>query len=86
MQKEEGTDQKLDMPILHLPQLLGLAMGFTPDELGMKRHLVLTAPLIAKTMRLNFWSNWGSTRLRIESFNSLVPRADSTSSHTGMYS
>jgi len=48
LQKEEGTDQKLDMPILHLPQLLGLAMGFTPDELGMKRHLVPTAPLIAK--------------------------------------
>lgn len=48
LQKEEGADKKLDMPILHLPQLLGLAMGFTPDELGMKRHLVPTAPLIAK--------------------------------------
>lgn len=48
LQKEEGTGRKLDMPILHLPQLLGLAMGFTPEELGMKRHLVPTAPLIAK--------------------------------------
>lgn len=48
LKKEEGPDKTLDMPILHLPQLLGLAMGFSPDELGMKRHLVTTAPLIRK--------------------------------------
>ena len=48
LQKEEGADKKLDMPILHLPQLLGLAMGFSPDELGMNRHLVSTASLIEK--------------------------------------
>jgi succinate dehydrogenase / fumarate reductase cytochrome b subunit len=48
LQKEEGPEKKLDMPILHLPQLLGLAMGLSPDELGMKRHLVSTASLIEK--------------------------------------
>jgi len=48
IQKEEGSTRKLDMPILHLPQLLGLAMGLTPEELGMKRHLVSTGPLIEK--------------------------------------
>ena len=30
------------MPILHLPQLIGLAMGMTAKELGMKRHIIST--------------------------------------------
>lgn len=30
----------LDLPVLHLPQLLGLAMGVAPKELGVARHLV----------------------------------------------
>jgi succinate dehydrogenase / fumarate reductase cytochrome b subunit len=30
----------LDMPVLHLPQLVGLALGLTPKELGMSRHVV----------------------------------------------
>ncbi|MEK7748377.1 MAG: CoB--CoM heterodisulfide reductase iron-sulfur subunit B family protein, partial [Nitrospirota bacterium] len=30
-----GTEK---MPILHLPQLLGLALGFSSEELGMNRH------------------------------------------------
>ncbi len=47
-QREKGFTEKLDMPILHLPQLLGLAMGFTPDELGMKRHLSPTGSFIDK--------------------------------------
>ncbi|MCI4334694.1 MAG: CoB--CoM heterodisulfide reductase iron-sulfur subunit B family protein [Thermoplasmata archaeon] len=32
----------LDMPIFHLPQLVGLALGATPEELGLARHLVDT--------------------------------------------
>jgi succinate dehydrogenase / fumarate reductase cytochrome b subunit len=31
---------QLNLPILHLPQLLGLAMGVPPKELGLSRHLV----------------------------------------------
>ena len=31
---------QLNLPILHLPQLLGLAMGVSPKDLGMARHLV----------------------------------------------
>ena len=31
---------KADMPILHLPQLLGLAMGIDPENLGLQRHIV----------------------------------------------
>jgi len=38
-------DISLNMPILHLPQLLGLALGFTSKELGMKRHFVSTASI-----------------------------------------
>ncbi len=47
-QKKEGISQQLNMPVLHLPQLLGLAMGYSPESLGMKHHLVPTAPLIQK--------------------------------------
>jgi len=32
------------MPILHMSQLVGLALGITPEEMGMpKRHLTDTA-------------------------------------------
>ncbi|MBI3598011.1 MAG: CoB--CoM heterodisulfide reductase iron-sulfur subunit B family protein, partial [Nitrospirae bacterium] len=40
-----GQDRKMNMPILHLPQLLGLALGFTAKELGMKHHFVSTASI-----------------------------------------
>jgi succinate dehydrogenase / fumarate reductase, cytochrome b subunit len=30
----------LNMPVLHLPQLVGLALGLSPDELGFGRHVV----------------------------------------------
>jgi len=32
----------LDMPVFHLPQLVGLALGALPAELGLPRHLVST--------------------------------------------
>jgi succinate dehydrogenase / fumarate reductase cytochrome b subunit len=41
-------ERKLDVPILHIPQLLGLAMGLDPDALGMDRHVVSTKPLLQK--------------------------------------
>lgn len=31
---------RIHMPILHLPQLLGLALGFSPKEMGLERHIV----------------------------------------------
>jgi succinate dehydrogenase / fumarate reductase cytochrome b subunit len=40
--------QKIGLPILHLPQLLGLAMGFSPKTLGLQRHIVSTKSLIEK--------------------------------------
>jgi len=37
---------KLELPVLHLPQMLGLAMGVPAEELGVRRHLVSVDPLI----------------------------------------
>ena len=37
---ERDLEARLDMPILHLPQLVGLAMGLSPKELGMDNHMV----------------------------------------------
>jgi succinate dehydrogenase / fumarate reductase cytochrome b subunit len=36
------VDRDLDLPVLHLPQLVGLALGFEPKELGMNKHVVRT--------------------------------------------
>lgn len=35
-----AVNAKLDLPILHLPQLLGLAMGIPAGELGVSRHVI----------------------------------------------
>jgi len=43
---EARLDRPLGLPILHLPQLLGLAMGIAPDALGMPRHFTTTAALL----------------------------------------
>jgi succinate dehydrogenase / fumarate reductase, cytochrome b subunit len=37
---EQDLGQKLDMPVLHLPQLVGLALGLTPEELNIDRHMI----------------------------------------------
>ncbi|MEY2983696.1 MAG: heterodisulfide reductase subunit [Cyanobacteriota bacterium] len=39
---------ELNLPILHLPQLVGLAMGIAPQQLGLERHVVSTKPVLAK--------------------------------------
>jgi succinate dehydrogenase / fumarate reductase cytochrome b subunit len=36
------VNQDLGLAILHLPQLVGLALGFSPKELGMGRHVAST--------------------------------------------
>jgi succinate dehydrogenase / fumarate reductase cytochrome b subunit len=37
---EKDMGEKLDMPVLHLPQLVGLALGLAPEELRLDRHIV----------------------------------------------
>jgi succinate dehydrogenase / fumarate reductase cytochrome b subunit len=44
--KEVG--HPLAMPIFHLPQLVGLALGATPEEMGLARHMVDTDSALAK--------------------------------------
>jgi len=43
-EKQIGRD--LGMPILHLPQLVGLALGLSPKELGMQKHVVRPTSVI----------------------------------------
>jgi succinate dehydrogenase / fumarate reductase, cytochrome b subunit len=43
---ERIVGRDLNMPVLHLPQLLGLALGLEPKELGMNRHVVRPATVI----------------------------------------
>ncbi len=37
---ERQIGRPLDMPVLHLPQLVGLALGLSPKELGLQYHVV----------------------------------------------
>ena len=37
---ERAIGRELNMPVLHLPQLVGLALGLTPKEIGLNRHVV----------------------------------------------
>ena len=39
---------EIDLPILHLPQLIGLALGIDPQELRLDRHVVSTKKLLDK--------------------------------------
>jgi succinate dehydrogenase / fumarate reductase cytochrome b subunit len=36
------VERDLGLPVLHLPQLVGLALGFEPKDLGMNKHVVKT--------------------------------------------
>jgi len=40
--------RKVDLPILHLPQAIGLAMGIDPKDLGLQKHIMSTQPLTVK--------------------------------------
>src|SRR5881296_2529743 len=45
----KAVNTQLNLPILHLPQLLGLAMGISPKDLGVSRHLVPVDSIIRLT-------------------------------------
>jgi len=45
---EKAVGHSLDLPVFHLPQVVGLALGATPEELGLPRHLVPTEAALAK--------------------------------------
>jgi succinate dehydrogenase / fumarate reductase cytochrome b subunit len=43
---ERVVGRDLGMPVLHLPQLVGLALGLEPSELGLQRHVVKPTSVI----------------------------------------
>jgi succinate dehydrogenase / fumarate reductase, cytochrome b subunit len=43
---ERVVGRELGMPVLHLPQLVGLAFGLQPKELGMSKHVVKPTTVI----------------------------------------
>lgn len=45
---ERVMGQKLDLPVLHMSQLVGLALGIEPRRLGLDRHIVSTGRVLAK--------------------------------------
>ncbi|HYV15054.1 MAG TPA: CoB--CoM heterodisulfide reductase iron-sulfur subunit B family protein [Conexibacter sp.] len=42
----KAVDRDLAMPVLHLPQLVGLALGLEPKQLGMSKHVVKPTSVI----------------------------------------
>ncbi len=45
---EKAIKEPIGTPIFHLPQLLGLAFGFSPDELRLDHHVVNTKLVLEK--------------------------------------
>jgi succinate dehydrogenase / fumarate reductase cytochrome b subunit len=55
MQQPEAAkfvERDLGMPVLHLPQMVGLALGLEPKELGMTKHVVKTDDVQRKVAEL----------------------------------
>ena len=42
------VERDLGIPVLHLPQMVGLALGLEPKELGMNKHVVSTKDVVRK--------------------------------------
>jgi succinate dehydrogenase / fumarate reductase cytochrome b subunit len=42
----KAVGRELGLPVLHLPQLIGLALGLDPKELGMNKHVVRPTKVI----------------------------------------
>ena len=49
---EKYVERELGIPVLHLPQLVGLALGLEPEELGMHKHVVKTRDVERKVAAL----------------------------------
>ena len=39
---------QIGLPVIHLPQMVGMALGLQPRDLGLNRHLVSTGSFVAK--------------------------------------
>jgi len=45
---EKVIERPLGLPVLHLPQLVALALGISPKQLGLDKHVVSTKPVLQK--------------------------------------
>jgi succinate dehydrogenase / fumarate reductase, cytochrome b subunit len=45
---EKVIGKKLGLPVLHLSQLVALALGISPRQLGLERHIISTRPVLDK--------------------------------------
>lgn len=43
---EKEIGEKIGLPILHLPQMIGLALGLTLRDIGLERHMVDPRPVL----------------------------------------
>ncbi len=42
----KSAGKPINMPVLHLPQMIGTALGFSVRDMGLQRHIVSTEPFI----------------------------------------
>lgn len=47
---KQVVQHDIELPIIHLPQMIGLALGVDPSELRLNRHVVSTKKLMDKLM------------------------------------
>jgi succinate dehydrogenase / fumarate reductase cytochrome b subunit len=45
------AQRPIGIPIIHLPQLIGLAIGINPKDLGLQRHIISTKQVVEKALR-----------------------------------
>jgi heterodisulfide reductase subunit B len=49
-QIEEEFKEKFHLPVIYFTQLIGLAFGLKPDELGLNKHFVDPIPVLNKVI------------------------------------
>ncbi|MGD8190946.1 CoB--CoM heterodisulfide reductase iron-sulfur subunit B family protein [Brevibacillus ginsengisoli] len=49
---QKGTNEDITMPILHLPQIIGLALGLDPEELGIQKHIIDAIPMLKRCLNV----------------------------------
>ena len=47
-QASTAANQPIDLPIIHLPQMLGLALGIDPKAMRLDKHIVSTTKLLSE--------------------------------------
>ena len=49
-QAASAANMNIDLPIMHLPQLIGLAMGIDPKDLRLNKHIVSTKRMLSEVL------------------------------------